>query len=430
MRSGLAESDPAGARCISSEMPVIIATVLRPQGTNGVQSHLGEFTRYLDAHRLPMEVITAFTSAGLLRFAAFGVRRLLEPVSGGAALMWYTGSHRYFLERALRRRLATLGPAIVYCQCPVSALAALRARRLPEHRVVLAVHFLVSQADEWVSKHKIVQDGTAFRRIRRLERTVLSEVDGVVFVSEAARSGLWLGEPADIPTATIPNFVTLPELLEREPPRADLVSIGSLEPHKNHAFLLDVLAAAKRRGYRFTLDIIGGGPGRRVLLNQSLALGIDDQVRLLGTVPQAARLLPGYRVYVHASTRESLGIAIIEAMAAGIPVVAAPVGGIPQLFNEPTEGAFWMLDDPSEAASLLIRVLSDEPTRARMGAAARRRARAHFETEAVGTSLRRFLVEQCGVSEPCGNGRRASPAAPRDSTAPLPKRRTLDARPA
>lgn len=375
------------------EVPVVIATVLNEGDFSGVQTHLTEFARYLRDRRSPASVVTAFSGAGLLRWAIFGLRRLIEPFSGSAAVTWYRWSHRYFLERVLKRRLASMDDAVVYCQCPVSALAALRARRDERQRVVLAVHFLVSQADEWVNRHKISPRGRAFRRIRALERRTFDGVDSVVFVSDAARSSLWLGEMAHVSTATIPNFVTLP-VPDRDGGRrlADFVSIGNLEPHKNHAFLLDVLAAAKELGHQFTLDIMGEGSRRRALERQSRQLGIDDQVRLLGGVPHAARLLGGYDAYVHAATSEALGISIIEAMAAGLPVVAAPVGGVGQLFDDAVEGYFWELERPEEAAKVLIRLMSDDAARARMGAAARRRVRRLLDSNVVCPALHQFLL--------------------------------------
>ena len=178
--------------------------------------------------------------------------------------------------------------------------------------------------------------------------------------------------------------------------RADLLSIGTLEPRKNHRFLLDTLAAAKQRGRRYTLDIAGAGPERRHLLDQAEALGIDDQVQLLGYVPDAGSRLGGYRAYAHSAKSEVFGLALIEAMAAGVPVVAPPVGGIPTLFDDPVEGRFWDLDDPDAAAAVLIELLDDEPTRARMGAAARRRFVDHYDAAAVCPDLYRFLASVAG----------------------------------
>lgn len=381
------------------EVPIVIATILRVGDLSGVQTHLTEFVRYLNGRHSPVGVVTAFSNAGVMRLAAFGLRRLVEPFSGSAAVTWYRWTHRYFLERALRRRLASMEDAVVYCQCPVSAFAALRARRDARQRVVLAVHFLGSQADEWVNRRKIARSGATFHRIRELERRTFDGVDSVVFVSNAARTSLWLGELGNVPTVTIPNFVTPPVPVSAGAHTADLVSIGTLEPHKNHAFLLDTVAAAKRLGHRFTLDIMGEGSQRRALVRRSRQLGIDDQVCFLGAVPEPARLLGAYQAYVHAARREAMPLSIIEAMSAGLPVVAAPVGGIAQLFDEAVEGYSWTLERPREAADVLIRLMSDDAIRAKMGAAARHRVRSQFDSAVVCPALHQFLVATWATPE-------------------------------
>ena len=104
---------------------------------------------------------------------------------------------------------AELGDCVVYAQGPPEARAALRARRGPHQRVVMAVHFRISQADEWADKDQIRRDGAVFRAIRQLEREVIPQVDGIVYVSRWARDALlsWLPEAADVPSAVIGNFV-------------------------------------------------------------------------------------------------------------------------------------------------------------------------------------------------------------------------------
>lgn len=380
-----------GGRAAGPEVPVVVATLLRTTGGTGVQTHFGELARYLDAEGLPCSVVTPFAAGGLVRDAVFGVRKVLAPVSGAASVAWYRSWHRIFLERALRRRLSGAGDVVVYCQCPVSALAALRARRGSSQPVVMAVHFWVSQADEWAGKGELAPGGRVFRAIRRLERRAISAVDGVVFVSEAARRDLWTPVPAGVPTATIPNFLATEGGVPRPGLRGDLVSVGALEPRKNHRYLLDVLAAALRSGHRYTLDIIGEGAERRPLARRARELGIDDQVRLLGYVPGAAALVAGYRAYVHPARHEPFGLAVLEAMRAGVPPVAAPVGGVPQIFDPGVEGLHWDLDDPEQGASTLVGLMEDEPRRARMGEAARRRYLEQFDAAVVAPTLYEFL---------------------------------------
>jgi glycosyltransferase involved in cell wall biosynthesis len=379
-------------------VPVVVATVLRRTGGTGVQTHFKEFVRYLDTQAVPSTVVTPFSAGGVLRDAVFAVRRVLAPLSGAASVAWYRSGHRLFLERALRRELKNAGDVVVYCQCPVSAAAALRVRRGPNQRVVMAVHFWVSQADEWAGKGELVWDGRAFGAIRRLEREVIGELDGVVFVSEAAHRDLWTTVPEGVRTATIPNFLGPVEAGTGSPAhRGDLVTVGALEPRKNHRYLLDVLAAARRNGHDYTLDIVGEGPEARPLARRTKELGIEDRVRLLGYVPNAASLLAGYRGYVHPARHEPFGLAVLEAMRAGVPPVAAPVGGVTQIFDAGVEGLHFDLEDPEQGARSVVDLLDHEAMRLGMGEAARRRYLEQFDAAVVAPRLYEFL---CSVVAP------------------------------
>ena len=194
--------------------------------------------------------------------------------------------------------------------------------------MVLAVHFQTSQADEWAYKNEIKRGGFLFRAIREYECQVIPQVDRLMYVSRSARNGIlsWLPEAAAVPSAVISNFVSPLRADPGQEPLGDLVTVGSLLRAKNHRFLLDVLAEAKRAGRSLSLDIFGEGPLRKDLLRQASQLGLGEQVRLRGFRPDVREFLPRYRAYVHASYLDSQSLAIIEAMAAGLPVVAADVG--------------------------------------------------------------------------------------------------------
>jgi glycosyltransferase involved in cell wall biosynthesis len=324
----------------------------------------------------------------------FGLRLVLHRISRPAGVAWYRYWHEVFLRRALRRHLATAGPCVVYAQGPPEARAALRARRGSHQRVVLAVHFRTSQADEWADKNDITRGGAVFRAIRRTERRVLPRVDGLVYVSDWARRAVlgWLPEARPVPSAVIGNFVAPLEPEPHPEPKADLVTTGNLDLVKNHRFLLTVLAQARRRGQKLTLDIYGQGPCRRDLEQQIQNLELEQQVRLRGFRADLREFLPGYRAYVHASYSESSSLAIMEAMAAGLPVVAGDIGPLSELCDEGVEGRFWPLDDPARAAQVLLGLLDSESERVTAGRAARERFRRDFDATVMGGRLVSFLV--------------------------------------
>jgi glycosyltransferase involved in cell wall biosynthesis len=373
---------------------LVIATILREEGNTGVQTHVAQLRQYLRRGDKQASIVTPFSRNRRIASAVFAVRLILEPLSGPVGVTWYRHWHELFLGRALRRQLADTGPCVVYAQEPVAARAALRARRGPHQRIVMAVHFRTSQADEWAGKGKIRQGGQVFRRIRRLERSVIPAADGLVFVSRWARDALlgWLPEASNVESAVIGNFVApLPEAHAVEP-QADLVTTGSLEPVKNHRYLLQVLAAAAAHGRRPTLDVFGDGPLLRELEELARVLGVAEQVRFRGFRRDVRDFLPGYRVYVHASYSESSSLAIMEAMAAGLPVIAGDIGAISEICDEGAEARFWPLDDPAAAAAMLLNLLDDEVARVSAARAAITRFHRDFDADVVVPRLISFLL--------------------------------------
>jgi glycosyltransferase involved in cell wall biosynthesis len=377
----------------NSRSPLVIATILREEGNTGVHTHFRQLRSYLDRCGAPSEIITPFSWGRLLRTPVFGIRLALERPAPPASVIWYRLWHEVFLRQALRERLSQLCDCVVYAQCPLSARAALQARQGPHQRVVMAVHFRVSQADEWAGKELIKPGGTVFRAIRRLESETIPRADSIVYVSQWARDALiaWLPQAAKVPSATIGNFVAP---LEAEPgpaPIGDLVSVGSLEPVKNHRFLLEVLATANRAGTPLTLDIFGEGPLLAQLSEQAHSLGLDGQVRFRGFQPDVRQQLPRYRAYIHSSVSEACPLAVIEAMAAGLPVAIGDIGPMAELCEDGAEARFLPLDDPVRAAKIVIRLLESEPDRVRAAAAALARFRRDYNAEVNGPRLDRFL---------------------------------------
>jgi glycosyltransferase involved in cell wall biosynthesis len=375
--------------------PLVVATIFREEGSTGVHTHIRQVRRYLEEGGMTTTLVTPFSWNRLLTGPVFGPRLVLQRLSGAAGVLWYRHWHEMFLRNALRRDLAQVGDCIVYAQGPLEARAALRARRGPHQPVVMAVHFRGSQADEHSEPgREIKRDGTVFRAIRQLEREVILQLDGLIYVSRWTRDALlsWLPEVARVPSVVIGNFVAPLHLEPCQVPLGDLVTTGRIDLAKNHRFLLAVLNEAKRAGRFFTLDVFGDGPLLHDLEQQASSLGLQGQVRFRGFSPDVRNFLPGYRVYVHASYAETSSFAIIEAMAAGLPIVAARAGAIPELYNDGIEGRFWSLDDPAEAAATLIELLDSEPARAAAGKAAYDRFRREFDVTVAAPRLRSFLL--------------------------------------
>jgi glycosyltransferase involved in cell wall biosynthesis len=378
--------------------PLIIATVARERGITGVHTHVRQLREHVARTGGRADLVTPHSWAQqsvlrkVLLTPLFGARVALERLYGPANVWWYRTSHEVFLRRALRRRLATEGACTVYAQCPVSAQAALAARSGPHQRVVLAVHFRISQADEWADKGLIPREGRLYRRIRAREGQVVPRVDGLVFVSSWGREAVreWMPAVDQVAATVIPNFVALPDTDDKLT-GAGLVTVGNLEAIKNHRFLLHVLAAARRNGYLYALDVFGEGVERGRLLALAEELGLSDQVRLRGFCSDVQVRLPEYAAHVHASYSESLPLAIIEAMAVGLPVIASPAGGVGELYEDAVHGRFWPLDDVEESARILIELMESPGELQRAGRAAKEKYLQSYAADVVVPRLLRFL---------------------------------------
>lgn len=379
-----------------SRQVIIIVSLMRMEGSTGVQAHMRDFAAYLAGHGVRHEVATPFywaTAPLLLAFIA--LRKLLEKTWPPAAVALYRSGHSALLSIRLRYLLWRHPDCVVYAQCPLSANVALRCRRHPTQRVALVVHFNVSQADEWIGKSMLTPGGWLDNHIRQLERGVVRRVHGIVCVSafmqqEVAK--VWPGLSA-ANVAIIPNFVRSLATAQPLPGMAgrDLVCVGTLEPRKNQTFLFEVLAEARKRGRVLTLTLVGDGIDRALQMRRVQEMGLQDQVFFEGFSPQGLLYIPGHRLYVHSASMENLPVVLLEALSAGVPVLAAHVGGIPEIFEDGVQGRFWPLDDVKAAADVLLSLLDDAPALARMRLAALERFKERFEVDTVAGRLHTYL---------------------------------------
>lgn len=153
-------------------------------------------------------------------------------------------------------------------------------------------------------------------------------------------------------------------------------AVGRLAPEKNYALLVRALARARAAGSRVAMALVGDGGERDPLEQLVRELALGPHVTFLGWRLDVADLVGVFDVLAVTSTSEALPLVVLEAMAAGVPVLSTAVGEIPRVLDGGEEGAAGLLvpsDDLDAFAGALARLADDEAGRRAMGARARAR---------------------------------------------------------
>ncbi|HEX7120379.1 MAG TPA: glycosyltransferase [Longimicrobiales bacterium] len=227
-----------------------------------------------------------------------------------------------------------------------------------------------------------------------LQRRAIRRFDAVVAVSAAMAERLVReGAPADRVIALRNAWAPATSPLQREaarlaldlpPDRFHVGWVGRLSREKGPDVLVDALA--RLADLPLTASFLGDGPERRRLEDHTARLALHDRVRWHGTIDDAARVLPAFDVFVLSSRAEGTPIALFEAIAAGVPVVATRVGGVPEVLSH-GEAALVPPDDPLRLADAIRAVARTPETAAARARAARRRLDHEF---ALGPWLERY----------------------------------------
>ena len=174
--------------------------------------------------------------------------------------------------------------------------------------------------------------------------------------------------------------------------------VGRLVPIKNHRLLLDAMPALVAAYPRLCLVLVGTGGLEHVLREQVAALGLDGHVRFAGERGDVAALLPSFDIFALTSLSEGLSIALLEACAAGLAIVATAVGGNPQIITPEVTGLLVPSDDVDSLRRALADLLDDPARRARLGTAAAEWAGANASMQAFVAGYERFYRDALGLA--------------------------------
>lgn len=307
-----------------------------------------------------------------LRF--IGYKATLKNVPAMLASLW-----------RLAKGLYRIRPDVVNIHfVRAEAVYFLLLRRVFGYRLILSFH----GSDALATGHNLVFVPHLIRRADAV--TAVSEQLG-----EAVRA---LAAPSPVPLWVIPNgvplgFWTASAVQERR--FRSIITVGRLVQVKGHDVLISAMAHLRQVLPDATLTVIGEGPERPTLEAEVEQAGLRSAITFMGSQPAdiVRDQLQQANVFVLPSRNEGFGVALLEAMACGLPAVATAVGGVPEVLTSEA-GILVAPEEPEMLANALATLLKDPILAAAMGCAARMRAQSYSLEEVLDAFERLF----CGLT--------------------------------
>lgn len=267
------------------------------------------------------------------------------------------------------------GADLVHAHLPLAGVVARLAGRLAgvpvvytEHNLQERYHLLTRRANAWTwgwQDQAVAVSGEVAQSIQRH----LGERVPVTVV----RNGIEVGdEPTEKAVAEVRRRFALPE----DAPVIGTVAV--LRSQKRLDLWLEVARRVSVQRPEVSFLIVGDGPLRQELEETAERLGLREQVRFAGLQEDVAPFLAALDLYLMSSQFEGLPLALLEAMAAGVPVVATAVGGIPEVVIDGREGMLVPFGDPADLTREVLALLAEPERRRQLAVAARRRVEQDF----------------------------------------------------
>jgi glycosyltransferase involved in cell wall biosynthesis len=361
------------------------------------------------AHQLATLWLNAGAVVGFfsLKRGVEGPRPMLRPPAGASLTYGVTADRRFrwtFPRTLLRAVLTTAAADVVFAigEVGLSLPFAYIVARLARRPFVVYVQSI---------PHNSHQSHLA-RRERPLWRYCLARADAVLCVSpNAAASATRLGvEPSKItvaPTGIDVDAARQRGLLPatgRKPGAVEpiLVACGELYPHKGYDILIRALAKVHATGRPVRLILIGQGEEGPALKRLARDLGVSDRITFLGHVENPLPTIAQAAAFVHCARTEAVGLVLLEALALGVPTIAADCeAGGPRLVL--AGGKFGHLVAPDSAQALADAICAhlDNPAHlADQASQAEAHLREHFLPERTAALILEVLTRLCGMEQP------------------------------
>jgi glycosyltransferase involved in cell wall biosynthesis len=377
---------------MSKRMPLHVHALVDSLAGGGAELLLGELAAVAPAAGIELSVgylQKRGGSPGAERLRASGVEPTLVGIPG----------HLYpSALRSVHRHLAAIRPQVVHTHLGNADLLGALAARSLHIPAVSTIHEIVGGDSSATTNGR-----RAYAKAWLAARARRSCDARVIAVSEAARTS-YLETGWDRPerVVTLHNGISLAaQPGAGKAVRAELglgsddlvvATLSALRPEKAHDITFAAFGRLAARFPSLRLVVIGDGPGRGEVERAAAQHG--DRVVLAGYRPDVMGILDGVDVLLNPSRSDAFPTALLEAMAAGVPVVASAVGGIPEIVEDGVTGLLVAAPPDAEALAVSVaRLLEDAGLRERMGVAGRERFEQRFTAAGWAARLRE-LYEQ------------------------------------
>ncbi|HTI04810.1 MAG TPA: N-acetyl-alpha-D-glucosaminyl L-malate synthase BshA [Gemmatimonadales bacterium] len=332
---------------------------------------------------------------------------------------------RGFAERVTFHEVTQLEYPLFEQSSPYALALAVKQHEVAkrEQLDIMHAHYAIPHAaTAWLAKQMLAHEGLKLKVVTTLHGTDITLVgqdpsyytltkfsieqsDAVTAVSEYLRDETYRAFGCgQCDLRVIPNFISGADYY----PRTDessrrrlapkghrvLVHVSNFRPVKRIGDVVSIFAAVHQK-LPATLVLVGDGPDRDAAEQQVDSLGLRKDVRFLGKVENVGDVLRGADLFVLPSATESFGLAALEAMACGVPVVASAAGGIPEVVEEGKTGFLAPPGDVATMAARALQVLEDTSAHQRMAQAAAARAR-EFSADHVVPQYEQLYEEVLG----------------------------------
>jgi len=373
-------------------MTVPIAIVLSSFEAGGTERQMTELIRRLDRRLFRVHVACIRRRGAWLRrveaaayeVVDFPMRSFMSPGAGQALVNF---------ARWLRRRRIALVHA---CDLPTNVFA-LPGAALARVPVRIGSRRELAPPDK--TRLHLTAQRLAYRTAHRIVANSAAAASHVV--ADGIASSRVVVIPNGVDLAAFPaaaRFSSVDAGLARASDAAIVCTVANLRPEKGHDVLLRAAAMVLAQMPRVRFRIVGDGPLRSALVAQAAALGIAAAVEFLGHREDVPALLAESDLSVFPSRTEAFPNAVIEAMAAGLPVVSSAVGGVLELVEHDRNGILVPADHPDALAANVLALLGDRAKATRLGHAARATIQSRYSFDRMVSSFEHMYLSELATS--------------------------------